>query len=226
MEWDKISQSLNERGYAHLKNVLSVSECETLQGMYDDPSLYRSTINMERYRFGKGEYKYFRYPLPDAITMLREKFYPNLVKVANEWMTQLNMEIRYPDEHAKLIEYCHQQGQNRPTPLILRYETGGYNTLHQDLYGEVYFPFQIVFLLSRKGVDFDGGDFVLVEQVPRAQSKAKVIQPDMGDAVIFTTNFRPVKGVKGYYRTAMKHGISEVESGSRYAVGIIFHDAS
>ena len=225
MEWDKISQSLNERGYAHVRSALSVNDCEILRCMYDDPALFRSTINMERYQFGKGEYKYFGYPLPAMVTTLRAKFYPNLAKIANEWMERLCMDLRFPPEHERLLDQCHKTGQTRPTPLVLRYETGGYNSLHQDLYGEVYFPFQVVFLLSRKGLDFTGGDFVLTEQIPRAQPKVKVLQPDAGDAVIFTTKFRPLKGKKGYYRAAMKHGISEVESGVRYAMGIIFHDA-
>jgi hypothetical protein len=226
LDWDLIQTSLNGKGYILLKNILSDNECELLKDLYAKEEAYRSTINMERYRFGKGEYKYYKYPLPYIIELLRKSFYLRLSEVANQWMSNLNMDIKFPTGHNDLIEHCHRKNQSRPTPLILRYEKGGYNTLHQDLYGEVYFPFQIVFPLSKREVDFTGGDFVLVEQIPRAQSKAKVIQPDKGDAVIFTTNFRPVKGTRGYYRATVKHGLSEVESGERYAMGIIFHDAS
>jgi len=226
LDWSAVTESLNERGYALLRNVLSAPECKSLRELYTDNTLYRSTVNMERYRFGKGEYKYFQYPLPDIVEGLRKAFYPPLAKVANEWMRHLNIETAFPETHERLIGHCSKHGQLRPTPLILRYEKGGFNTLHQDLYGLIYFPFQIVLILNKKERDFTGGDFVMVEQVPRAQSKAKVIQPGEGDAVIFTTNFRPVKSSKGYYRSTVKHGVSEVESGVRYALGVIFHDAS
>ena len=225
MDWNSIYQSLNEKGYASIKGVLSKEECEHLSGMYSDNHLYRNVINMQRYRFGKGEYKYFNYPLPPALQFLREELYQPLSTLANEWMQKLSLTTIYPEKHQQLIDICKAHQQIRPTPLILRYETGGYNTLHQDLYGEVYFPFQVVLALTQHGRDFEGGEFVLTEQIPRAQSKAEVLTPDQGDAVIFTTNFRPVKGTKGYYRANMKHGISEVKSGVRYALGIIFHDA-
>jgi len=226
LDWNNIYDSLNTKGYAHLSSVLSTEECESLQNRYADSSLYRNVINMQRYRFGKGEYKYFNYPLPALIQTIRESFYPSLAVIANAWMKQLDINLSYPEKHSELIQHCHHQNQLRPTPLILRYETGGHNTLHQDLYGEVYFPFQIVFVLTQKGRDHEGGELVLTEQVPRAQSKAEVITPDQGDAVIFTTNFRPVKGTRGYYRATFKHGVSEVRSGVRYALGVIFHDAS
>jgi len=226
LDWSKIYDSLNNKGYAHLPAILSPEECIDLQKKYSDVALYRNVINMQRYRFGKGEYKYFNYPLPGLVQTLRESFYPPLAVIANAWMKQLDISISYPEKHNELIQYCHQQNQVRPTPLILRYEPGGHNTLHQDLYGEVYFPFQIVFVLTQKGRDHEGGELVLTEQVPRAQSKAEVIQPDQGDAVIFTTNFRPVKGTRGYYRATFKHGVSEVKSGIRFALGIIFHDAA
>ena len=225
-DWNKIYDSLNNKGYAHLPSFLSPVECKELQEMYTDASLYRNVINMQRYRFGKGEYKYFNYPLPSIIQTLRETIYQPLSIIANAWMKQLNIDVSYPERHDELIRICHDKNQVRPTPLILRYETGGHNTLHQDLYGEVYFPFQIVFILTQKGHDHEGGELVLTEQVPRAQSKAEVITPDQGDAIIFTTNFRPVKGTRGYYRATFKHGVSEVKSGIRYALGIIFHDAS
>jgi hypothetical protein len=188
--------------------------------------MYRSVINMQRYRFGKGEYKYFSYPLPPSIQKLRESFYKPLVPIANSWMQQLNVDVSYPKSHAELISLCHTKKQVRPTPLILKYETDGFNTLHQDLYGDVYFPFQVVFVLTQSGKDHEGGELVFVEQLPRAQSKAEVISPDQGDAIIFTTNFRPVKGSRGYYRAKMKHGVSPLKSGTRFALGIIFHDAT
>jgi hypothetical protein len=225
MDWNPIYHSLNEKGYAFIKGILSKEECEHLSGMYSDSHLYRNVINMQRYRFGKGEYKYFNYPLPPVLQVLREELYQPLSILANEWMQKLSLQINYPKNHQQLIDTCKAHQQIRPTPLILRYEAGGYNTLHQDLYGEIYFPFQVVLALTQHGRDFEGGQFVLTEQIPRAQSKAEVLTPDQGDAVIFTTNFRPVKGIKGYYRVNMKHGISEVKSGVRYALGIIFHDA-
>jgi uncharacterized protein len=226
LDWNSIYDSLNEKGYALIKEMLSKEECELLSGIYSAPNLYRNVINMQRYRFGKGEYKYFNYPLPALLQSMREELYQPLSAIANEWMQKLSLNTVFPEKHHQLIAVCNAHHQSRPTPLILHYEAGGYNTLHQDLYGEVYFPFQIVFALSQHGRDFEGGEFVLTEQIPRAQSKAEVLTPNQGDAVVFTTNFRPVKGTKGYYRANMKHGISEVKSGVRYALGIIFHDAS
>jgi uncharacterized protein len=226
LNWNRIQESLDEKGYAHIPAVLSMEECSKLAAYYTQENLYRSVINMQRYRFGKGEYKYFQYPLPAAVQKLRETIYSPLAVVANEWMNRLSLDIQFPLTHQQLIEHCHKAGQLRPTPLILRYEPGGFNTLHQDLYGDVYFPFQAVFVLSQHGKDYEGGELVLTEQIPRAQSKAMVIRPDQGDALIFTTNFRPVKGTRSYYRAAMKHGVSEVRSGIRYALGIIFHDAT
>ncbi|MFM8914107.1 MAG: 2OG-Fe(II) oxygenase, partial [Flammeovirgaceae bacterium] len=196
-----------------------------LIALYPQSKIYRSVINMKRYRFGEGEYKYFAYPLPDVLQNVRENIYPHLAPLANEWMHRLSIDTSFPLEHAALIEHCHQHGQTRPTSLILKYETGGYNTLHQDLYGEVYFPFQVVFLLSEPKNDFEGGEFVMVEQLPRAQSKAQVLNLQQGDALIFTTNFRPVLGTRGYYRAKIRHGVSPLLSGTRYALGVIFHDA-
>ena len=225
INWEPVYQSLSNKGYAIIPELLSPEECESLQHLYHEESLYRSTINMQRYRFGKGEYKYFRYPLPDTIQKLRTELYEPLVPLANEWMKWLSLSTTFPAKHTELINLCHTHQQLRPTPLILRYEAEGYNTLHQDLYGEIYFPLQALIVLSQYRVDFEGGEFVMTEQVPRAQSKAEVITPNRGDLVIFTTNFRPVKGTKGYYRAAMRHGISAVKSGERYAMGVIFHDA-
>jgi uncharacterized protein len=218
----KITESLNGKGYATLKNALSPQQCIMLQHLYDDPECFRSIINMQRYRFGKGEYKYFNYPLPPLLQQLRTDFYSMLFPVANDWMQRLSLDVTFPDTHEKFLAACHSVGQTRPTPLILKYEAGGFNTLHQDLYGEIYFPFQVVFVLSNT---HQGGELVFVEQVPRAQSKAEVVNAGQGDAVIFTTNFRPVNGTRGYYKARMKHGVSEVKSGIRMALGLIFHDA-
>ena len=225
LDWKQHHNSIQEKGFAHIPSVLSQDECTALRDLYDQPGIYRSVINMQRYRFGKGEYKYFSYPLPELIESLRKKLYQQLAPLANSWMTQLNIDMKYPPNHADLIEVCKSKDQIRPTPLILKYTTGGFNTLHQDLYGDVYFPFQIVFVLTQQDQDHTGGEFVMIEQIPRAQSRAEVITPNQGDAVIFTTNFRPVKGARGYYRATMKHGVSEVKSGERFSLGIIFHDA-
>jgi hypothetical protein len=222
---EEASQNLDANGFVKLASRLSKEQCEGLINLYQQENLYRSTINMQRYRFGMGEYKYFNYPLPIIIKELRENLYPQLAKVANEWMKRLSIDTVFPKEHTEFIEQCNRKQQVRPTPLILKYEEGGYNTLHQDLYGEVYFPFQVVFQLSDPTVDFVGGEFVLVEQLPRAQSKAQVINLHQGDALIFTTNFRPILGTKGYYKAKMKHGVSPLQAGKRFALGIIFHDA-
>ncbi len=224
--WVEIRESLDLHGSALIKDVLSQKQCDEITGFYKEETLFRSTINMQRYRFGKGEYKYFNYPLPKAILSMRENFYQPLVSIANDWMGRLGIDQVYPEDHAKFLSWCHSKKQTRPTPLILRYEVGGFNTLHQDLYGEVYFPFQVVVMLTQEGKDYHGGELVFVEQIPRAQSRAEVVSPGLGDAVIFTTNFRPVKGSRGYYRAKMKHGVSPLQSGTRYALGIIFHDAS
>jgi hypothetical protein len=197
-----------------------------LMDAYDSPGLYRKTITMERYRFGKGEYKYFSYPLPPLIQSIRETVYPRLVPVANAWMKALNDPRVFPGELTGLLSQCRDYAQDKPTVLILQYGEGGHNTLHQDLYGEVFFPMQLVLFLDEPGKDYTGGEFVLVQQTPRAQSKVMVLTPRQGDMLIFTTNFRPVKGTRGYYRVNMKHGVSPVHSGSRHTLGVIFHDAS
>jgi len=225
LDWNKISGQLNDHGYALVNNVLARDQCDHLANGYESKELYRKTINMERYRFGLGEYKYFSYPLPGIIEQMRQGIYPYLAPVANNWMKVLNINKQFPASHSELIEQCHAHQQARPTPLILRYDKGGYNTLHQDLYGEIFFPMQLVLFLDKPGKDYEGGEFVLIEQRPRAQSKAIVLKPGKGDTLIFTTNFRPVKGSKGYYRVNMKHGVSEVTSGRRHTLGIIFHDA-
>ncbi len=219
-------ESLNKQGYAILPSLFMPVECKEIREMYHHPDRYRKVIDMQRYRFGKGEYKYFQYPLPEVIQKLRSELYRPLSRVANEWTGHLNIGLTYPALHADFLAMCEQKNQTRPTPLILRYEAGGFNTLHQDLYGEIYFPFQVVIVLNQTGVDFTGGEFVMTEQIPRAQSKAMVIQPNQGDGIVFTTHARPIKGTRGYYQANMKHGISEVKSGERYALGIIFHDAA
>ncbi|MFZ2906019.1 MAG: 2OG-Fe(II) oxygenase [Cyclobacteriaceae bacterium] len=226
MNWPEHQFNLNERGYTIIPGVLSREECQHAIGFYGDNHLYRNTINMKQYRFGAGEYKYFNYPLPLVVQSLREEFYKPLSKIANGWMNNLSIDKQFPETHEGLIQQCRAHAQSRPTPLILHYASGGFNTLHQDLYGEIFFPFQVVFPLTQHGRDHEGGELVLVEQTPRAQSKVEVIKPNQGDAVIFTTRFRPVKGNRGFYRANMKHGVSEVKSGERYALGIIFHDAA
>ena len=226
LDWNTISNQLNEHGYALVKQVVTADACDKLVKRYEQNNLYRKTINMERYRFGQGEYKYFNYPLPPTIEQIRHQVYPHLAPVANNWMRVLNIDKQFPAKLEELLDECHAHQQTRPTPLILRYDKGGYNTLHQDLYGDIYFPMQLVLFLDELGKDYEGGEFVLIEQRPRAQSKAIVLQPGKGDMLIFTTNFRPVRGSKGYYRVNMKHGVSEVTSGQRHTLGIIFHDAA
>lgn len=226
IDWTRVEKLLHAKGFAKIPSLLSASACDEILSLYVKNEIYRNVIRMERYRFGKGEYKYFSYPLPGMIEKLRTRIYPGLSKIANDWMEILKTGIRFPDEHSGLLRVCHEHDQQQPTPLILRYEAGGFNTLHQDIYGKIYFPFQLLFLLSQEGVDFSGGEFVMTQQVPRAQSVAHVINLQRGDGLIFTTNVRPVKGLRGFHRAIMRHGISEVTAGVRYAVGIIFHDAA
>ncbi|WP_428657927.1 2OG-Fe(II) oxygenase [Runella sp.] len=225
VQWSEALDSLNQKGFALLPKVLSSELCQELINSYDAPEAYRSVINMKRHNFGLGEYKYFSYPLPAIIEQLRTELYPYLAPVANDWMRKLGISLSYPSTLHAFLKLCHEKGQHRPTPLILKYEKGGFNTLHQDLYGEVYFPFQAVLFLTEPEKDYEGGEFIMTEQRPRMQSKGIVLRPRQGQILIFTTNFRPVLGTKGYYRTAMRHGVSEVHAGKRYTVGIIFHDA-
>ena len=224
-DWQKVTSDLNDKGYALITNFLVDGRCKQLIAEYDNPNCYRKTVVMERYRFGLGEYKYFDYPLPEIVQLLRENIYPKLVPIANAWMKALRIDKQFPNTLMGLQEQCAVNNQLKPTALILRYTKGGFNTLHQDLYGEIYFPFQAAVFLNEPGVDFTGGEFVLTQQVPRAQSKPIVLNPQKGDMLIFTTNFRPIKGVKGYYRANMRHGVSELYSGERHTLGIIFHDA-
>lgn len=225
-DWQQVTESMNQTGYAVIPGLLSEEQCELLKAAYDNPTAYRKTVVMERYRFGRGEYKYFNYPLPDIIQTIRTAIYPKLAPIARAWFKALNIDTQFPNIHAELLQQCHENGQQKATVLILKYGKGGFNTLHQDLYGAIYFPIQIVLFLNQPDKDFTGGEFVLTQQIPRAQSKAIVLNPNKGDVLIFTTNFKPEKGTKGYYRVNMKHGVSEVNSGERYTLGIIFHDAT
>ncbi len=225
IDWQRVTEELNEKGYALVSRFLPVQYCDELIGEYDNSNLYRKTITMERHRFGLGEYKYFKYPLPDLIHTARRAIYPKLAPVANTWMKVLDIKRQFPDQFDEFQRLCHDNNQTKPTVLILKYGKGGHNTLHQDLYGNIFFPFQLVLFLNEPDDDYTGGEFVLTQHTPRAQSKAIVLRPSKGDMLILTTNFRPVKGSKGYYRVQMKHGISEVHDGNRHTLGVIFHDA-
>jgi hypothetical protein len=228
LDWTAAEESLSARGYAVTAQLLAPKECAELVALYKDEKRFRSHIIMERYRFGIGDYKYFDNPLPQVVTELRTASYPHLAIIANRWSEALGergSRARYPLEHAEFLKICHQAGQKNPTPLMLHYEVGGYNCLHQDLYGEVSFPLQMVFLLGQAGRDWEGGEFILVEQQPRAQSKAEVVRGNQGQAIIFTTRYRPVEGTRGFYRVNLRHGVSRVHRGTRYTLGIIFHDA-
>jgi hypothetical protein len=225
LNWNKAADDIDNMGYAILPYVLSITECDSLTAQYTDDELYRKTVIMERHQYGKGEYKYFKYPLPQLIQQLREAVCPKLVPIMNGWMEMLNIGIRFPAALAQQLELCHANGQHKPTALILKYEKGGFNALHQDLYGELFFPVQMVIFLDEPGSDYQGGEFVLIAQRPRAQSKAIVLKPRKGDILVFTTNYRPVKGTRGYHRVNMRHGVGEVTEGKRHTLGIIFHDA-
>ena len=225
LDWQHISQELDDYGNARLPGILSPEECDGFAAMYPDDKHFRSRVVMERYSFGRGEYKYFNYPLPVVISELRAALYSHLAPVANRWNEVLKLKPRYPNEHADYIRQCREAGQPRPTPLLLQYGPGDYNCLHQDVYGEYVFPIQITVLLSEPGLDFTGGEFVLVEQRPRMQSRAEVVSLGKGDGVAFAVHHRPVRGKRGYYRVNFRHGVSRLRSGRRYTVGIIFHDA-
>jgi hypothetical protein len=226
LDWEALRAQLDQDGFAITPMLLSAPECEQLSGLFDN-GRFRSTIEMARYRFGDGRYRYFDRPLPDTIQALRTSFYSHLAPIANDWSARLRGQTDlFELEHEQLLERCHAAGQQRPTPLILRYGEGDWNALHQDLYGDVYFPFQVLTVLSERGIDFEGGEFVLLEQRPRAQSRAHVLIPPRGAFVIFPTHHRPAAGKNGYYRVGLRHGVSTVTSGSRTALGVIFHDAS
>jgi uncharacterized protein len=226
LDWACLERSLDERGYAASPNrVLTDNECAELVKAYDDDTRFRSRIDMARYRFGEGEYKYFENPLPPVVAQLREQLYPPLARVANRWMEQLSEAERYPTTHSAFLQRCAKAGQTKPTPLVLRYETGGYNCLHQDVYGDVAFPLQAVVFLTERGTDYDGGEFLLVEQRPRAQSMGDIVPSRKGGLAFFTTRVRPVQGSRGFYRVQMRHGVTRVTRGQRFTLGIIFHDA-
>jgi len=225
LDWDALGRSLWDQGYAKTPPLLTAAECESLVALYADDARFRSRVDMARYRFGEGDYKYLAHPLPPLVATLREAAYPPLAVVANAWEAALGSDTRYPDDLAGLAELCRRHGQTKPTPLLLHYEAGGYNCLHQDLYGDVAFPLQITAFLSRRGVDYEGGDFLLVEQRPRAQSRGEAIHTERGELVIFPTRHRPVRGARGVHRTTMRHGVSTIARGTRYTLGIIFHDA-
>ena len=226
LDWAAIGESLDARGYATLPTLLPAEVCSGLVAMYDEEPRFRSRVVMERHAFGQGEYKYFAYPLPPLVAALRERLYPGLAPIANRWSGLLGEEARFPPTLKGYLRRCHAAGQTRPTPLLLKYETGGYNCLHQDLYGALAFPLQITFLLSAPGRDFSGGEFLLLEQRPRAQSKGEVVPLGQGEAVVFAVNHRPVESKRGFYRARLRHGVSRLRAGSRLALGIIFHDAA
>src|SRR3989449_4616968 len=225
LDWRGIERSLWQWGYAKTPPVLSPSECAELIGLYADEARFRSTVDMARYKFGVGAYKSFAAPLPPLVDALRHAAYPPLAAIANQWEAVLGTATVHPPTLDGLLAICHRRGQKKPTPLLLHYEAGGYNCLHQDLYGDVVFPLQLTCFLSRRGTDYTGGDFLLVEQRPRAQSRGESIATEQGEIVIFATRHRPVEGERGVYRSAMRHGVSRVTSGSRYTLGVIFHDA-
>lgn len=217
--------SLWTRGYDRLGTLLNQQECEEIRALYAQPELFRSRIDMARYRFGRGEYQYFSYPLLGRIAELREELYGRLASTAREWMAALSLPKEYPAELSLFLEECETAGQNRATPLLLCYRTGDFNCLHQDLYGEIFFPFQVIVCLSRPQEEFTGGELLLVEQQPRVQSVGHALRLEQGEAVVITTRYRPAKGSRGYHRTNFRHGVSEVLSGERYTLGLIFHDA-
>ena len=225
LDWKAIEASLWQQGYARTDPLLTVQECEALVALYGNDQLFRSRIDMTRFRFGEGEYKYFTYPLPPLVQTLREAIYPRLAVIANAWAKALAQRERFPLSHDKLLALCRKKGQTKPTPLLLRYGAGGYNCLHQDLYGAVAFPLQLTAFLSRPDCDFTGGEFLLVEQRPRAQSRGESLTPQQGEIVIFATRHRPAQGSRGHYRVNLRHGVSTVRSGSRFTLGVIFHDA-
>lgn len=226
VDWAQAGDALDTHGCALLPGLLTPQQCEQYANSYADAALFRSRVVMERHGFGRGQYQYFAYPLPAHLERLRSALYVPLAGIANRWHAALGIDTRFPPTHADFLQRCHAAGQQRPTPLILQYQAGDYNCLHQDLYGEHVFPLQVAVLLSRPGADFSGGEFVLTEQRPRMQSRVEVVPLAQGDAVVFPVNLRPVNGSRGPYRVAMRHGVSRLRTGSRHTLGIIFHDAA
>ena len=226
IEWEAASAELDAQGWVVLPQLLSDEECGSISGLYDADQGFRSHVVMQRHGYGRGEYRYFSYPLPPLVARLRTALYRHLVPLANQWHERMGNAVRFPAEHAAFIERCHEAGQLRPTPLLLRYGTGDYNCLHQDLYGEHVFPVQVAVLLSAPDQDFEGGELVLTEQRARMQTKATVVPLARGDALVFAVNSRPVKGVRGDYKVKQRHGVSRLRSGQRHTLGVIFHDAT
>jgi hypothetical protein len=225
IDWTRISADLDAQGCAVIEQLLAPEQCAALAALYRDDARFRSRIVMGRHGFGRGEYKYFSYPLPDVIAELRPALYAQLQSLANRWNEAMGIDVRYPESHQAFLKRCHASGQTRPTPLLLQYGEGDYNCLHQDLYGEHVFPLQVAILLSEPGRDFSGGEFVLTEQRPRMQSRPEVVPLRQGDAVVFAVHHRPVQGSRGFYRVNLRHGVSRIRSGKRHTVGVIFHDA-
>jgi len=225
IEWEQVFQELDAQGSAKIGSVLTADECQEISSLYDKDSFFRSTVIMQRHGFGRGEYRYFNCPLPSIIESLRDTVYAILVPIANRWNKAMGIDVQYPNNHKDFIERCHQAGQNKPTPLVLRYGTDDYNCLHQDLYGEHVFPLQLTILLSEPEKDFSGGEFVMTEQRPRMQSRPIVVSLRQGESVLFAVRNRPAQGTRGMYRVNLRHGVSRIQSGQRYALGIIFHDA-
>ena len=225
-DWRGAGAHLDAHGWAVLEGILSAAECRALASLYEGGGHFRSHVVMARHGFGRGEYKYFAYPLPDLVAELRSALYPRLAPIADRWNEAMGIDVRYPPGHAEFLARCHAAGQIRPTPLLLQYGLDDFNALHQDLYGEHVFPFQAVFLLARPGDDFEGGEFLLTEQRPRMQSRAEVVPLRQGDAAIFAVQHRPVAGKHGYYRVNLRHGVSRVRAGHRHTMGVIFHDAA
>jgi hypothetical protein len=225
LAWPAVAAHLDEHGWAPLPALLTPAECRATAALYDEETRFRSHVVMARHGFGRGEYRYFAYPLPALVAGLRTALYPRLAPVANRWSQALGLSVRYPEHHAEFVARCHAAGQTRPTPLLLRYGQGDFNALHQDVYGEHLFPLQVAVLLSRPGEEFTGGEFVLTEQRPRMQSRAEVVPLGQGDGVAWAVSHRPVRGARGHYRVTMRHGVSRLRSGRRHVLGIIFHDA-
>jgi uncharacterized protein len=225
LDWERLASVLDSHGSAVVQKLLAPEECTSLATLYGEEGRFRSRVVMSRHGFGRGEYRYFSYPLPQTVEALRTAFYPRLAPIANDWNERLQIAVRYPARHAAFLERCSQAGQTQPTPLLLQYVAEDYNCLHQDLYGEHVFPLQVAILLSEPGKDFTGGEFVITEQRPRMQSRAEVVPLRQGDAVIFAVNHRPVQGTRGVYRVHLRHGVSRVRSGRRHTLGVIFHDA-
>ena len=224
--WDAVSADLDAEGCARIEGLLSPAECDELAGLYASEAPFRSKVVMARHGFGRGEYKYFSYPLPELVAALRTAIYPRLAPIANRWNAAMGIGARFPAKHSEYLARCHKAGQRKPTPLLLQYGAGDYNCLHQDLYGEHVFPLQMTILLSAPGRDFRGGEFVMTEQRPRMQSRPQVVPLEQGDAVVFAVHHRPARGTRGTYRVNLRHGVSRLHSGRRHTAGIIFHDAA